>query len=116
MGLPGIEVTARPVGGVDSSGMFCGPKELGWDTDVLDEKLAVALDDQAVAGTPAPSFEEVKALREKEKSEEKEKADKASADKKKKGKSAKKQEEDEDFDALLDQFKDPNAKEEPTAA
>merc|ERR1712187_149562 len=84
----GIEVKVAKVGGVESSGMFCGPKEMGWSTDVLDEELAVQLSDSAEAGTPAPAYEDaVAALKEREKAEAKAKEE-AKGKKGKKGKNA----------------------------
>merc|ERR1712048_822099 len=41
----------------ESCGVLCGPKELGWDTDVLPETQAVMLPDDAMAGKAIPSYE-----------------------------------------------------------
>merc|ERR1712203_605726 len=54
----GTEVKEGKVGGVESVGMFCGPKQMGWDTDILDENLAVILAEDAPIGKPNPSYEE----------------------------------------------------------
>merc|ERR1712187_598265 len=104
----GIEVKVAKVAGVESSGMFCGPKEMGWSTDVLDAELAVQLDDAAESGVVPPSYDDaVAALKEREKAAA---AEQAKGKKGKKGGKAAK-EDDEDLDALLAEFKDPNAEE-----
>jgi len=114
----GIEVTESKVGGKDSIGMLCGPNELGWATDVLDEKLAVQLDDGVEAGTSIPSYEDAVAAfkaraspaaaaappKEEAAGGAKEDDDdaKGGAKKgKKKKKGGAKEDDDEDFDALL---------------
>jgi len=104
--------------------MFCGPKELGWDTDELDENLAVMLADDAEVGAPAPTYEEaVEALKEREKAAKAGKEAGASKEiskdegKKKKGKKGKGkvEDDDDDFDAALNEFKgpEPEKTEEP---
>ncbi|CAL1171935.1 unnamed protein product [Cladocopium goreaui] len=112
----GIEVKVAKVGGIESAGMFCGPKEMGWDTDILDGDLAIMLADSAEVGSPAPPYEEAVAAfqqREKEAKQKQEEEAKAAAaasakddkkGKKKKGKAAK--EADEDLDELLAEFKE----------
>eukprot|EP00931_Biecheleriopsis_adriatica_P031667 TRINITY_DN1853_c0_g1_i2.p1 TRINITY_DN1853_c0_g1~~TRINITY_DN1853_c0_g1_i2.p1 ORF type:complete len:1277 (+),score=463.51 TRINITY_DN1853_c0_g1_i2:360-3833(+) len=105
----GIEVKVAMVGGVESCGMFCGPKEMGWDTDVLEEGLAVMLADSAAVGEVAPSYEEaVAAFKEREKAAAAAAAPSASKDdkkgKKKKGKAGGK--DDDDLDAVLAEFKE----------
>merc|ERR1711871_1582684 len=98
-----FQVAPGKRGGVMSQGMLCGPEELGWPSDVLDPNKPVRWD-KAQAGAPIPAYEEVVTP--------KKEAPAASAgagkDKKKK-KGGKKEEEDEDLDALLNEFKDPNA-------
>ena len=42
----------------DSTGMLCGPKKMGWDTDFLDEALATMVSDTAEVGEPASSYDE----------------------------------------------------------
>lgn len=102
----GIEVDVREVGGVESTGMFCGPKEMGWDTDLLAEDKAVQLDDEAEKGT-VPTYEDaVKAFQERAKQEAAKaeasaKADAKNSKKGKKGKTAAGDE--EDLDALLEE-------------
>merc|ERR1712194_982716 len=54
----GTEVKEGKVGGVESSGMFCGPLQMGWETDVLDETLAVILDDDSPISKPNPTYDE----------------------------------------------------------
>merc|ERR1712039_1034530 len=54
----GMEIKEAKVGGVESSGMLCGPKQMGWDTDVLDEEVPVILAADAPIGKPNPSYEE----------------------------------------------------------
>mmetsp|Transcript_62284 Transcript_62284/g.157395 ORF Transcript_62284/g.157395 Transcript_62284/m.157395 type:complete len:1365 (+) Transcript_62284:122-4216(+) len=101
----GIEVKEAKVGGKDSVGMFCGPNELGWDTDVLDENLAVQLADSAEVGTSIPSYEEaVQALKDREKAVVEEKgAGDAKKGKKGKKKGGKEADDDDDLDAILAQ-------------
>ena len=87
----GVEVKAARVGGLESAGMFCGPKEMGWDTDILDGDLAIMLADSTEVGSPAPSYEEaVAAFKQREeakqKKEEEAKAVAATAKDKKKNK------------------------------
>jgi len=101
----GIEVEERTVGGVESFGMFCGPKEMGWETDILDPEQAIELEESAEIGTVPTYDEALAALREREKREAS-KAEAAKADaakgKKDKGKKGKADPgEDEDLDALL---------------
>eukprot|EP00928_Gymnodinium_smaydae_P098743 TRINITY_DN9247_c0_g1_i5.p1 TRINITY_DN9247_c0_g1~~TRINITY_DN9247_c0_g1_i5.p1 ORF type:complete len:1365 (+),score=495.31 TRINITY_DN9247_c0_g1_i5:118-4095(+) len=111
----GVEVKQATVGGVESDGMFCGPKEMGWDTDVLPLEEAVMVADDAEIGTPAPSME---AAEEAYQAREKAAAAKAAAkaDPKKKGKKGKAAaEDDEDMDALLAEFA-PEAKAEESTA
>jgi len=100
----GIQVEEKPVGGVESFGMFCGPEEMCWDTDILDSKLAIILDDSAEVGT-IPTYEDaVQAFQDRKKSEAaKAAAAAAKADAKgKKGKKGKADaDEEEDLDALL---------------
>merc|ERR1712176_420237 len=104
----GIEVKVAKVAGVESSGMFCGPKAMRWSTDLLDAELAVQLDDAAESGVVPPSYDDaVAALKEREKAAA---AEQARGKKGKKGGKAAK-EDDEDLDALLAEFKDPNAEE-----
>ena len=70
------------VGGIESAGMFCGPKEMGWDTDILDGDLAIMLADSAEVGSPAPPYEEAVAAfqqREKEAKQKQEEEAKAAA-------------------------------------
>jgi len=104
----GVEVKASRVAGLESAGMFCGPKEMGWDTDILDGDLAIMLD-SAEVGSPAPSYEEaVAAFQQREeakqkKEEEAKAAATAKDDKKKNGKKGKAAE-DEDLDELLAEF------------
>merc|ERR1712066_22201 len=43
----GKEVSEGKVGGVESVGTFCDSKMMGWDTDVLEENMAVILDDDS---------------------------------------------------------------------
>merc|ERR1712187_527880 len=102
----GIEVKVAKVGGVESSGMFCGPNEMGWSTDILEADLAVMLDDAIESGSAVPSYEDAVAML---KEREKAAAAEAKGKKGKKGKAAK--EDDDDFDALMAEFKDPNADE-----
>merc|ERR1712066_1215088 len=99
----GTEVKEGKVGGVESAGMFCGPKQMGWDTDILDENLAVILAEDAPIGKPNPSYEEAleafkareaKAATAASKKEESSGAGKGKKDKKKKG--GKKEESDDD--------------------
>merc|ERR1712107_201583 len=113
----GTEVKEGKVGGVESAGMFCGPKQMGWDTDVLDENLAVILADDAPIGKPNPSYEEAleafkareaKAAAAAAKKEESSGAGKGKKDKKKKG-GKKEESDDEDSDAVLSEFKQPEA-------
>merc|ERR1712139_500589 len=100
----GIEVEERDVGGVESVGMFCGPKEMGWETDILDADEAIMLDDSAEIGS-VPTYEDaIQAFRDREKAEaaKAEAAAKADAGKAKKGKKGKGgAAEEEDLDALL---------------
>ncbi|CAK0808419.1 unnamed protein product [Prorocentrum cordatum] len=123
----GIEVKEAKVGGVDSTGMFCGPVQMGWDTDELDEKLAVQVSDDMGPGDRFPPYEEaVEAFRERQKAakaaeeaakaKKDEQASKDKAKKGKKGKAGKAEPEDDDFDALLDEFKDSKAATEQPAA
>merc|ERR1711904_763691 len=108
---PPLEVIPRKTGGVFSQGMFCGPEELGWPSDVLDPNKPVRWD-KAEAGAPIPAYEEVVPPK-------KEEPAAGVKDKKKdKKKGGKKEEEDDDLDALLNEFKDPNAPapEEATSA
>merc|ERR1712232_568092 len=62
--LPGVTtadgqtVDEAKVSGIESFGMFCGPIQLGWPTDVFDAKHAVMVDDSCDVGMPAPSYEE----------------------------------------------------------
>jgi len=105
----GVEVDEQLVGGVNSCGMFCGPKELGWPCDILDAKLPVMLDDSAEAGEPASALYEraVEAFGERQTREAvaAQAKEEAKGKKGKKGK-AKAQEDDEDLDALLSEFKE----------
>merc|ERR1711904_532158 len=100
---PPLEVVPRKTGGVFSQGMFCGPEELGWPSDVLDPNKPVRWD-KAEAGAPIPTYEEVVQPK-----KEAPAAAGGGKDKKKKKGGAKKGDEDEDLDALLNEFKDPNA-------
>jgi len=113
----GIEVQPTKVGGVESAGMFCSPLEMGWSTDVLDEKSAVMLGDDAEVGAPAPGYEEaVQAQKDREEAAAaaaKEEEAKSKKGKKKGGKGSK--EDDEALDAILLEFKE-EVKEEPAAA
>merc|ERR1712187_863845 len=62
-----VEVKVAKVGGVESAGMFCSPLEMGWATDILDEKLAVMVSDSLEVGAPAPTYDEaIQALRDRE--------------------------------------------------
>merc|ERR1712106_229414 len=74
--------------------------EMGWDSDILDSKLAITLDDSAEVGT-VPTYEDaVQAFRDREKSEAAKAVAAAKSDSKgKKGKAG--AEEEEDLDALL---------------
>merc|ERR1712060_976355 len=54
----GKEVSEGKVGGVESVGTFCDSKMMGWDTDVLEENMAVILDDESPIGKPNPSYVE----------------------------------------------------------
>mmetsp|Transcript_58770 Transcript_58770/g.188988 ORF Transcript_58770/g.188988 Transcript_58770/m.188988 type:complete len:255 (+) Transcript_58770:194-958(+) len=54
----GVEVKQAKVGGVESSGMFCGPEEMGWEADILGAKQAVMLSDTVELGAGAPTYEE----------------------------------------------------------
>merc|ERR1711920_1209975 len=110
----GTEVKEGKVGGVESVGMFCGPKQMGWDTDILDENLAVILAEDAPIGKPNPSYEEAleafkareaKAAAAAAKKDEPSGGGKNKKDKKKK--SGKKDESDDDLDAVLLEFKQP---------
>jgi len=96
----GVEVKQAKVGGVESFGMFCGPQEMGWQTDLLDSQQVVMVSDATELGTPAPTCEEaVQMQRDREKA--------AAAEKDTKGKKGKKQStkpEDEDLDAVLADF------------
>ena len=68
----GVEVKAAGVGGLESAGVFCGPKEMGWDTDILDGDLAIMLADSSEVGSPAPSYEEaVAAFQQREEAKQK---------------------------------------------
>mmetsp|Transcript_115639 Transcript_115639/g.210316 ORF Transcript_115639/g.210316 Transcript_115639/m.210316 type:complete len:1357 (-) Transcript_115639:347-4417(-) len=102
----GLEVEVGLVGGVESCGMLCGPKEMGWDTDILDEKMAVMLGEEAEIGEKHPSYEEaVEVFQARKKAEEAKAAAAAQASKGKKGKKGGKAAADEeDLDALLDEF------------
>merc|ERR1711920_933230 len=106
----GIEVAVRKVGGVESTGMFCGPKEMGWDTDVLDENLAVLLDPESPIGKPNPTYEEaIQAFEDRQKkaaatASAKKEAGEKGKKKKKGGKKA--ESDDEDLDAILGEFQD----------
>merc|ERR1712113_13926 len=115
-----IEVKPAKIGGVESAGMFCSPLEMGWATDLLDEKLAVMLSDSAEVGAPAPNYEEaVQALKDREAaiSAQKAKEEEAKTKKGKKKGGKAKQEDDDDLDALLNEFKvEEGNKEEPTPA
>merc|ERR1712194_334568 len=104
------------VGGVERAGMFCGPLQMGWETDVLDETLAVILDDDSPIGKPNPTYDEaLQAFNDRAKAAaakaEAPKADapdaKGKDKKKKKGKKA--ESDDEDLDAVLLEFKAPAA-------
>lgn len=100
----GVEVKQAKVGGVESSGMFCGPQELGWETDVFDEKMAVMLSESAEVGAPAPSYDEaVQMLRDREKVAAAEKEEAEAKGKKGKKKGAAKADE-EDLDAVFAEF------------
>merc|ERR1711879_596009 len=81
--LPGgMEIKRCKVGGVESAGMFCGPKELGWPKDdVLSSKEPVMVPARLGldAGSSAPSYEAVKEAIETEAAEAKAKADAAAA-------------------------------------
>merc|ERR1712079_185591 len=104
-----IEVKESKVGGVDSVGMFCGPVQMGWSTDLLDKELAVILDPGSELGK-LPEYEDaIKAFREREK------AAAAKAEPKgKKGKKKPNKEDDEDLDAVLAEFgTDKPAEEKP---
>merc|ERR1712060_732834 len=54
----GKEVSEGKVGGVESVGTFCDSKMMGWDTDELEENMAVILDDDSPIGNPNPTYEE----------------------------------------------------------
>ncbi|CAK9016099.1 unnamed protein product [Durusdinium trenchii] len=121
----GVEVKVSKVGGVESAGMFCGPKEMGWDTDVLNGDLAVMLAETAEVGASAPSYEEAVAAfqqREKEEQQKREEEAKASAaasakeDKKGKKKKGKAEKDDEDLDAILADFKEDAPEKPPETA
>merc|ERR1712070_391446 len=88
-----FEVTPRKTGGVQSQGMFCGPEELGWPSDVLDPNKPVRWD-KAEPGAPIPPYEDVLPKKEAP-------APAAAGKDKKKKKGGAKVEEDEDLDALL---------------
>lgn len=119
----GVDIKETKVGGVDSSGMFCGPKQMGWEFDVLDPELAVMLDDSAEIGTVATYDEALQAFREREareaaKAEAAAKASESKADAKKKGKKkkgGKQDDDDDDFEAALAEVK-AEVKEEPAPA
>merc|ERR1712194_708135 len=109
----GTEVKDGKVGGVESAGMFCGPLQTGWETDVLDEHLAVILDDESPIGKPNPSYDEaLEAFKAREKkaaeAAKKEEPSEVKGKKDKKKKAGKKAEsDDEDLDAVLLEFKQP---------
>merc|ERR1712061_743623 len=89
--------------------------EMGWATDVLDEKLAVMVSDSIEVGAPAPTYEEaVQALKEREAAAAQKAKEEEAKSKKGKKKGGKSKEDDVDLDALLLEFKDD--KEEPALA
>jgi len=98
----GIAVVPRKVGGVESAGMFCGPGQLGWETDELNADHAVMAADGAKPGSPAPALEEVLAVQAAIKEEERKAKEKDTKGKKGKKKA---KEDDDGFDALISEFK-----------
>mmetsp|Transcript_68347 Transcript_68347/g.108467 ORF Transcript_68347/g.108467 Transcript_68347/m.108467 type:complete len:1189 (+) Transcript_68347:69-3635(+) len=123
----GIEIKETKVGGVDSTGMFCGSKQMGWDEDVLDPELPVMLDDSAEIGVAVTYEEALEAFRVREKREAAKAEAEASAakaaseskaDPKKKGKKkkgGKQDDDDDDFEAALAEAK-AETKDEPAPA
>merc|ERR1712113_1067058 len=86
-------------------GMFCGPKQIGWECDIFREDLPVILDESCEVGAAAPSYDEaVNMLKIREKAAPPKAEHKACSSKKQKGLKTD-MESDEDLDALLDEFK-----------
>merc|ERR1712087_809763 len=91
----------------ESVGTFCDSKMMGWDTDELEENMAVILDDDSPIGKPNPTYEEaLQAFKDRQAKAAAAAAQKEAGeskggkkDKKKKGKKAEADEDDEDFKA-----------------
>merc|ERR1712087_42299 len=101
----------------ESVGTFCDSKMMGWDTDELEENMAVILDDDSPIGKPNPTYEEaLQAFKDRQAKAAAAAAQKEAGetkggkkDKKKKGKKAEADDDDDDFEAPLADFKAPEA-------
>eukprot|EP00392_Amoebophrya_sp_AT5.2_P008897 g8925.t1 len=94
----GVEVAT--IGGFDSEGMFCGPRELLWPTTAFRADMPIILP-QAEVG-PVPSYDECLILKNKPKEDQTGKMKKKGG--KKKGASGGNDEEEDEFEAALKAF------------